>query len=493
MEVAAQAGSHEALHSALQQIEAPANELKEGLDHLESVSLLQKSSDQHQVGRSDRVAIGAALAKVHELLDRHEKVVKLIKQSGRRSGRDVQEAHSHVGKAIKKLRQSSESLMEVAAKKGSHEALDSALQQIEAPTNELKRGLEHLVAVCLIQKLPQKDRARKHSRVGHSKRHAAVNAAYDKVHNLLNRHEMITKLLQRGGHITGHMPKAIDVQKAHSTVGKAITKLREESESLMQIAAEEGSHEALHSALQHMEAPANELKKGLDHLESVSLLQRSSEHHQLGQSERLAAVDAAFARVHDLLDRHEKIAMLIQKSGRRSGDAVHEAHSTVGKAIRKLRQSSESLMEVAAQAGSHEALHSALLKIEAPANELKEGLDHLESVCFLQKRAAKVRRHGLASSELAALGVAYDHVHSLLDRHEKVMTLLHQDNRRSSRAAKQAHDTIRSAIKKLRQSSESLLGIATTSPLPMQTLLLQIEAPTSELKKGLDHLEGMVH
>merc|ERR1719324_1773327 len=252
---------------------------------------------------------------------------------------------------------------------------------------------------------------------------AALGAAHDNVLTLLDRHNKITMLIQQGGRRSGRA-----VHEAHSTVGKAITKLRKSSESLVDAAAG-GSPAALHAALLRIDAPAKELKKSLDHLEGVCLLQKSSSHtravekHQhMGRSD-LTALGAAHDNVHRLLDRHNKITMLIQQGGRSSGHAVHEAHSTVGKAITKLRKSYESLADIAAAGGSPAALHSALLRVEAPAKHLKKSLDILEGVCLLQKHASKSERKRQARSDLAALSAAYDNVHRLLDRHDNVHRL----------------------------------------------------------------------
>jgi len=358
-------------------------------------------------------------------------------------------------------------------------AASGAAQETETPAG-----------VCLLQKSPSQTH-----KVGRLDL-TAVSAPLTKVHGLLDRHNKITMLIQQGGRRSGRA-----VHEAHSTVGKAITKLRKSYQSLADIAAAGGSPAALHSALLKIEAPAEELKRSLDHLEGVSLLQTSSSHtrtvekHQhMGRSD-LAALGAAHDNVLTLLDRHDKITMLIQQGGRRSGHAVHEAHSTVGKAITKLRKSYESLADIAAAGGSPAALHSALLRVEAPAKHLKKSLDILEGVCLLQKHASKSERKRQARSDLAALSAAYDNVHRLLDRHDKITMRIQQGGRRPSHAAKQAHSTVGKAIKKLRQSSESVVGLeaAAGSPKAMHTLLLQIEAPTKELKSGLDHLEEIIH
>merc|ERR1719324_2152657 len=156
----------------------------------------------------------------------------------------------------------------------------------------------------------------------------------------------------------------------------------------------------------------------------------------MGRSD-LAALGAAHDNVLTLLDRHDKITMLIQQGGRRSGHAVHEAHSTVGKAITKLRKSYQSLADIAAAGGSPAALHSALLKIEAPAEELKRSLDHLEGVSLLQTSSSHTRtvekHQHMGRSDLAALGAAHDNVLTLLDRHDKITMLIQQGGRRSPR------------------------------------------------------------
>merc|ERR1719409_2037576 len=69
-----------------------------------------------------------------------------------------------------------------------------------------------------------------------------------------------------------------------------------------------------------------ELKSGLDRLEPV------------------------LRNVHQLLDRHKELSDRLHQGGRHIGKAAREAHSTVGKALTRLRQDSESVIATGTQA-----------------------------------------------------------------------------------------------------------------------------------------------
>merc|ERR1719327_1296148 len=175
---------------------------------------------------------------------------------------------------------------------------------------------------------------------------------------------------------------------AVSTVWKERLTLRQSSESL--IAAK--TRDALHTALLQLNTKTHELKSGLDRLEST--------------------VDAAEAlnNVHSLLDRHKSLSDRLHQGGRHIGKAAREAHATVGKALTRLRQSSESLIT----AESPAELHAALLQLSTPARELKSGLDRLEGTVDAAE--------------------ALSHVHSLLDRHKSLSDRLHQGGRHIGKA-----------------------------------------------------------
>jgi len=146
--------------------------------------------------------------------------------------------------------------------------------------------------------------------------------------------------------------------EAHTTVGKALTRLRQDSESV--IAA--GTQTELNAALLQLGTSAGVLKSGLDRLEGT-----------VNAAKVLSSVNA-------LLDRHTELSDRLHQGGRRNSKAARGAHGAVGKALRRLRESSETTwVDLSAAAGSRAALHGALLQLDKPASDLKDGLDHLEA------------------------------------------------------------------------------------------------------------------
>jgi len=262
---------------------------------------------------------------VHSLLDRHKSLSDRLHQGGRHIGKAAREAHATVGKALTRLRQSSESLITAE----SPAELHAALLQLSTPARELKSGLDRL--------------------------EGTVDAAeaLSHVHSLLDRHKSLSDRLHQGGR---HIGKA--AMEAHTTVGKALTRLRQDSESV--IAA--GTQTELNAALLQLGTSAGVLKSGLDRLEGT-----------VNAAKVLSSVNA-------LLDRHTELSDRLHQGGRRNSKAARGAHGAVGKALRRLRESSETTwVDLSAAAGSRAALHGALLQLDKPASDLKDGLDHLEA------------------------------------------------------------------------------------------------------------------
>merc|ERR1719333_1699773 len=107
----------------------------------------------------------------------------------------------------------------------------------------------------------------------------------------------------------------------------------------------------------------------------VCLLQKSPGELKSG----LDRLQPVLSNVHSLLDRHTALSDRLHTGGRHIGKAAKEAHGIVGKALTRLRRSSESLIDLAAAPVSHGALHTALLQLSKPASDLKSGLDRLEA------------------------------------------------------------------------------------------------------------------
>lgn len=334
--------------------------------------------DDGQQHLDDLRAVGTAYQQVDELIDRHHDLSTRM-QSVEHRGQELKEArelHAALGKSIKKIRQDSESLLELASKKGRGCELRAALRGLESPVGDLSKGLQQLdlLQVRASEKQELKSLAR------HPDRDIAdLGKMYDSVSQLMDRHHVLSEEMRTADHTS---------QKArmlHATIGNSIRSIRKKTESLMQLGVSEGNRGKLRSALEEMRQPVSQLNTGLDKL---AMLQQAADSEALGRLAKqktadAAAVGAMFQKVDGVLDRHQKVLQWAEDK-KLSGENRKKAngyHVAVGKAIKQIRKETESLMQIAATPGSnsHE-LHSTLSGLQRPIQALQYGLDELEKL-----------------------------------------------------------------------------------------------------------------
>lgn len=346
---------------------------EQGVSMLQHARATKSCVSKHE---DDLDAVGAAYKRLDQLVDRHRDLSEGVHDLTHR-GPELQEArqlHTALGTSIKKLRQDSESLLELASRREGACELRAALRGLEGPAGDLSKGLDRLS--LLQQRASEKDALKSIAR-SPDRDFAAVGRMYDHVSQLMDRHHFLSEQRQaRDG--------SKEERQLHAALGKSIRSIRQRTEALLQLQARGENRGKLRSGLKQLRRPVAKLNAGLDKL---SMLQQAADAKALGSlashpNNDVASIGAMYQHVNGLVDRHQ--ALLRQtEDGRLTGERLKETrqlHESVGGAIRSIRKDTEFLLQLAATAGSDDSrhLHSKLRDLKRPVKALQDGLGKLE-------------------------------------------------------------------------------------------------------------------
>lgn len=323
----------------------------------------------------------------------------------------------------------------------------------------------------------------------------AVGATYRQVDQLMNRHHELSERMSGTEHNGWELKEA---HRLHESLGKSIQKIRQDSESLLELAARKGGSCELRSAVHGLERPVGDLSKGLDKL---SLLQqRAAEKTALEELAQhpdsdLAAVAGTYQRVGQLVDRYHLLSARAH-AGDQQGREARKLHKSLGKSIRSIRKKTEALLQVRASNKKPGKLRTALKQLRRPMALLQAGLHKLAKHQEATDKRALARLAGDQNDDVAAVGAALQRVDGLVDRYHKVSRKGTDDalGGEKLREARELHEAVGGAIGKMRRGAESLLQLASKggeSRSALRSQLQGLQRPMQDLQAGLGRLEQL--
>lgn len=345
---------------------------EQGVSMLQHARATKSCISKHE---DDLEAVGATYQHLDHLMNRHHELSESMPDTEHR-GQDLRAArrlHAELGRSIKKIRQDSESLLELAARKDGTCEVRSALHKLDSPMGALSKGLDKL---SLLQQVAT-EKATLHQHTQHPDKHlAAVAKMYRRVGQLVDRHHFLSGQMHDGD------LQDKEALKLHASLGKSLRSIRKKTEALLQVRASNERPGKLRAALKQLRRPVALLQTGLQRLAKRQQARdrRSLERLAGHRNEDVAGVGAMLQKVNGLVDRHH--ALLRRSEGRRlSGRELGEArelHGAVGGAIRTIRQRAESLLQLASAGRDSPKLHSTIQDLQHPIKALQADLARLE-------------------------------------------------------------------------------------------------------------------